>query len=264
MHPFLTIADRAARRAGLSIIKALDRLERLQVYEKKVNDFVTEIDREVEHSIIETIRKAYPDHAILAEESGMLPASDEYTWVIDPLDGTTNFIHGLPYFAISIGIQYRNRIEHALIYDPLRQETFTASRGCGAYLNSRQRLRVSTRAQLKGALVYTSHPPRDPVSLEYYLRALGPLLTEVAGVRHLGAAALGLAYVAASRLDGFWSAGLQAWDMAAGALLVQEAGGIVCDEKGGEDYLVSGTVVSANPKLCRYLVQAVHSASVVA
>lgn len=253
MHPFLTIADRAARSAGQIIMRALERLDRLQVHTKQPHDFVTEVDRDVEQLLIDHIRKAYPHHAILSEERGALANRDEHTWIIDPLDGTTNFIHGLPGFAISIALQYKNRLEQALIYDPLRQETFYASRGQGARLHQ-QRLRVSQRPQLKDALLCIGHLPRDAKHLERYLQAVHPLVAESAGIRHLGSAALSLAYVAAGRLDGFWSIGLKSWDIAAGALLVQEAGGIVCDATGGENYLNTGTVVGANPKLCRYLV----------
>lgn len=257
MHPFLTIADRAARYAGGRIVRALERLDRLQVYEKQAHDFVTEVDQEVERLLISEIRAAYPHHSILSEEMGSLPGNDDYTWVIDPLDGTTNFIHGLPGFAISIGILHGSRLEQGLIYDPLRQETFYASRGFGARLHQ-HRLRVSNRPHLKDALLYINHPPRDLNRLKQWSSALHPLISEAAGIRHLGSAALGLAYVAAGRLDGFWSTDLKPWDLAAGALLVQEAGGIVCDNHGGEAYMETGTLVCANPKLCQYLVQAFH------
>jgi myo-inositol-1(or 4)-monophosphatase len=247
MHPMLNIAVRAARRAGDIILRNLDRVQGINVDHKGYNDYVSEIDRQAEATIIDTLRTAYPGHSILAEESG-LHGEDEFRWVIDPLDGTTNFLHGYPQFAVSIALQHKGRLEQGVVYDPLRQELFTASRGSGALLNDR-RIRVSKQRDLKGALLGTGFPVRDPVQLEAYLDTFRSLFAETSGIRRAGAAALDLAYVACGRLDGFWELSLKEWDMAAGALLVQEAGGLVGDTAGGSEHLRSGDIVAANPKV---------------
>ena len=249
LHPLLNIAVRAARKAGDVIARNIDRRDVLTVSEKSPHDFVTEIDRAAEQRIIDTVRRSYPDHAFLAEESGAHGRSD-FEWIIDPLDGTTNFVHGFPHVAVSIAVRRRGRIEHAVVFDPLRQELFTASRGSGARLDDR-RIRVAAKGSLKGALLGTGLSPRDIGRLEFHLATLKTLSSAPAQIRRGGAAALDLAYVAAGRLDGFWELGLAPWDIAAGALLVQEAGGIVAEPNGGDDYIRSGDVAAANPKVLR-------------
>ncbi len=243
----LNIAVRAARNAGNLIVRALDRVGQLSVTAKSRNDFVTEVDKQAEQEIIATLRKSYPNHGILAEESGT-QAGDEYQWIIDPLDGTTNFLHGFPQFAVSIALQHGKRLEQAVVYDPLSQELFTASRGAGAQLNE-MRIRVATRTSLDGALLGTGFPFKDQQHLDAYLEMFRALLPPTAGIRRAGSAALDLAYVASGRLDGFWEIGLSKWDMAAGILLIQEAGGLVGDLSGGHDYLESGNLVTGNPKV---------------
>ena len=244
----LNIAVRAARNAGDIIVRHSSRIDELTITSKERNDFVSEVDRRAEDEIIAVIRKAYPDHGILAEESGRDSNSDEFLWIIDPLDGTTNFLHGFPQFAVSIGLQHKGRLEQAVIYDPMRQELFTASRGSGAFLDNR-RIRVSKQTSLSGALLGTGFPYKDQEHLDAYLGMFRALIVDSAGIRRPGSAALDLAYVAAGRLDGFWEIGLKPWDMAAGILLVREAGGLVSDVTGGHEYLKSGNIVAAAPKL---------------
>lgn len=253
MHPMLTIAVRAARKAGNVIARSFDRHDQISVDVKAQNDFVTEIDRQAEREIIQILRAAYPEHRIVAEESGQTGEND-YEWVIDPLDGTTNFVHGFPQFAVSIGLRHKGRFEQAVVYDPLRQELFTASRGNGAQLNDR-RIRVSKRTDLDGALLGTGFPFKQQQHLESYLATFKALFPMTAGIRRAGSAALDLAYVAAGRLDGFWEIGLQPWDMAAGVLLVQEAGGLVSDFSGGNDYMQTGNLICANPKVFKAMHQ---------
>ena len=247
MHPMLNIAIRAARKGGDIIVRHLDRVQGLSIDIKQQNDYVTEVDRLAEVAIIETLLKAYPNHAILAEESGT-HGSDEYQWVVDPLDGTTNFIHGFPQFAVAIALKYRGRLDQAVVYDPLRQELFTASRGEGALLNDR-RIRVTQHPSLPGALLGTGFPFRELQHLDRYLAMLKALIEVTSGIRRAGSAALDLAYVACGRLDGFWEFGLKEWDIAAGALLILEAGGIVSDLEGGPGYLRSGNVVTGGNKV---------------
>jgi myo-inositol-1(or 4)-monophosphatase len=225
----------------------MNRLHRLDVRPKGQNDFVTEIDMQAERDIIETIHKHYPDHAILAEESGQ-SGDNEFVWVIDPLDGTTNFMHGFPQFAVSIGVQRRGRMEHGVVYDPLRQELFTASRGEGAQLDGK-RIRVSTHIGLERALVGTGFPYRQNIQwLDHYLAMMKAVMQATAGIRRPGAAALDLAYVAAGRLDAFWEIGLSPWDTAAGTLLITEAGGMVGTLSGAE-YRNEGNIVAGTPKV---------------
>ena len=260
-HPLLNIAVRAARQAGNVIARNIDRFDAFTVSEKATNDFVTDIDRVAERRIIDTIRRSHPDHAFLAEESGAHGRSD-FEWIIDPLDGTANFIHGFPHLSVSIGVRHRGRIEHGVVFDPLRQELFTASRGSGAQLNER-RIRVASKSSLNGALLGGGFVSREIDRLETHLATLNALMSGSAQVRHSGSGALDLAYVAAGRLDGFWELGLSPWDIAAGVLLVQEAGGIVTEPSGGDDYLRSGDVAAANPKMLRAMLRAVGpSASV--
>jgi myo-inositol-1(or 4)-monophosphatase len=253
-EPLKKIAIDAARKAGVIIIRAMKRLDTIKIAEKKPNDFVTEVDQRVEEEIISIIKKAYPSHSILGEESGALEG-DDYQWIIDPIDGTRNFIHGFPHFAVSIAVAYRNRIEHGVIYDPVRQELFTASRGKGAQLNER-RIRVSQRKQLEECLFGTGFAYRhEDKHATMPKQVFESILPTCGDVRRVGAATLDLAYVACGRLDGFWEMGLKPWDMAAGALLVKEAGGIVCDPTGGEDYLKTGNIVTANPIILRQLLK---------
>ena len=243
----LNIAIRAARTAGDTIVRYVERVDTLEVSSKGYNDFVSEVDREAERRIVEVIRKAYPQHSVLGEESGS-HAGNEYVWVVDPLDGTTNFLHGFPQYAVSIAIRCRGRLEQAVIYDPLRQELFTASRGEGARLNDR-RIRVIKCNTLKSALLGTGFPFRTVSNVDTYLAILRTFIIRTSGVRRAGAAALDLAYVAAGRLDGFWEFGLKEWDMAAGVLLIQEAGGLVSDVTGDDGYFDTGNIVGGNPKV---------------
>lgn len=255
MNPTTNIAVRAARQAGNVIMRSFSRLDSLTVSEKQKNDYVTEVDRNAEQAIIDVLRKSFPGHAILAEESGS-HGKDEYQWIVDPLDGTTNYLHGFPQFAISIALMHRGRTESAVVYDPLRDEMFTADRGSGALLNDR-RLRVTEHKSLKGALLGTGIPFRDQRHMDAYLGMLRDLVRDTAGVRRPGSAALDFAYVAAGRLDGFWELGLSIWDFAAGALLVEEAGGMVSDIGGGNRHLETGNVICANVRLHRELVETI-------
>jgi len=247
MHPMLNIAVRAARGAGDVIMRRFERLDTVAVETKQRNDYVSEVDHEAEGRIIDTLLRTYPSHGILAEESGERKG-DGHLWIIDPLDGTTNFLHGFPHFAVSIALMADDRLEQGVIYDPVRQELFTASRGNGAEVNNR-RMRVSQRRGLEGALLGTGFPYREDQPAEAYMDMLRDFMRLSAGVRRPGSAALDLAYLAAGRIDGFWELGLSRWDIAAGALLVREAGGIIGDLHGGDDYLASGDVIAANPKV---------------
>ncbi len=255
MHPLLNIGMRAARRAGDSIVRSLSRLDSLKIDTKSRNDFVTDVDRKAEAEIIATVRRSYPDHAFLCEESGA-SGDGEFRWIIDPLDGTTNFLHGFPVFAVSIAVEQKNRLQHGIIYDPMRQEFFTASRGDGAQLDGK-RIRVSTQRTLEGALIGTGIPFRAGVEyVDEYLAILKVVMGVAAGIRRPGSAALDLAYVAAGRLDGFWEFGLSPWDTAAGVLLIQEAGGRVGTPSGG-DYALGPHLVAGNPKVYEALLAAI-------
>jgi myo-inositol-1(or 4)-monophosphatase len=256
MHPILNIAVRAARRAGAVINRAaLDGT--VQVRSKRAKDYATQVDDAAEQAVIEVVRKAYPGHGILAEESGASGADAEHVWIIDPIDGTTNFIHGFPQYCVSIGVRARGTMAHAVVYDPTRNELFTASRGVGAYLNDR-RVRVSKTLKLGEALVGTGVPFKELGRLDLYSRQLRTMMETCSGVRRAGAAALDLAYVACGRLDAFWELGLSPWDMAAGSLLVQEAGGLVGDLKGEQTYMESGDICCATPKLFPQLLEALR------
>ena len=258
MHPMLTIAVRAARRAGSIINRAaLDGGSGLHVRSKRAKDFVTQVDQAAEQAIIDIVRKSYPEHGFLAEESGASEEHAEFVWVIDPLDGTTNFIHGFPQYCVSIGIQQRGALTHAVIYDPARNELFTASKGRGAFLNDR-RIRVSTLTKFGDALVGTGFPFKELERIDLYTRQLQTMMKTCAGVRRAGAAALDLAYVACGRLDAFWELGLSPWDMAGGALLIQEAGGLVGDLNGDQGYMQSGDIAAATPKVFTALLEALR------
>jgi myo-inositol-1(or 4)-monophosphatase len=255
MHPMLNIAIKAARRAGQIINRASLNLEGLQISKKQHNDYVTEVDKEAEAAIIEILRTAFPGHSILAEESGATPdSSADFQWVIDPLDGTSNFIHGLQYYCVSIALVHKGIVTQAVVYDPTRNDLYTATRGAGAYMNDR-RLRVSRRDQLTEGLIGTGFPFRDLNGLDGYLQLFRKMTEACAGLRRPGAAALDLANVAAGRLDGFFEQGLNPWDVAAGSLLIVEAGGLVGNYTGESDFLHVGEIVAANPKIYAQMVQ---------
>ena len=249
--PMLNTAIKAARRAATIINRASFDVSLLKVSKKSHNDFVTEVDKAAEDAIIDVLKNAYPDHAILAEESGAsdnLHDENENVWIIDPLDGTTNFIHGFPQYCVSIALQQRGIITQAVVYDPTRNDLFTASKGAGAYLNEK-RIRVGKRDKIADALIGTGFPFRDLDGLNEYVTMFKVMTEHSAGLRRPGAAALDLAYVAAGRLDGFFEKGLKPWDIAAGSLLVTEAGGIVGTFKGDSDYLYKGDVIAGSPKI---------------
>lgn len=258
MHPIINIATKAARNAGNIIVRHADRIDTLSISSKRNNDFVSEIDRKAEQEIISVLQKAYPDYGVLAEESGASGNPDEFQWVIDPLDRTTNYLHGFPQYAISIALKHRGILEHGVIYDPLRQELFTASRGAGAYLNDR-RLRARAHKNLKGALLGTGFPFRDHQNLDSYLESFKALFALCADIRRAGSAALDLAWVAAGRLDGFWEMGLSEWDFAAGVLLIREAGGVVTDFNGDDDFMTSGNLVAANIKIHQLMLRTLQN-----
>lgn len=255
-EPILNIAIEAARAAGVIITRAMQRLDTIKIAEKQPNDFVTEVDHRVEKEIISIIKKAYPTHGVLGEEGGEI-AGDDYQWIIDPIDGTRNFIHGFPHFAVSIAVAHKGKIEHGVIYDPVRQELFTATRGKGAQLNDR-RIRVGARKRLEECLLGTGfayrHKATDQTMPSRVLQSIIPICGDI---RRAGSATLDLAYVACGRLDGFWEVGLQLWDIAAGVLLVKEAGGIACDLEGGETYLKTGNVVVANPAITKQFLKTI-------
>src|SRR3982751_2019771 len=254
MHPMLNIAVRAARRAGAIINRAALDSGGLRVTSKRAKDFVTQVDHAAEEAIIDIVKKAYPEHGFLAEESGAAKPDAEIVWIIDPLDGTTNFIHGFPQYCVSIGIQQRGALAHAVVYDPTRNELFTASKGGGAFLNDR-RIRVTTLARFGDALVGTGFPFKEVTRLDLYTRQLQTMMRTCAGVRRAGAAALYLAYVACGRLAAFWELGLSPWDMAAGALLIVEAGGLVGDLQGNSGFLDKGEICASAPKIFTSLLQ---------
>jgi myo-inositol-1(or 4)-monophosphatase len=254
MHPMLNTAVKAARKAGTIITRAAFDLDKLTVRSKAQNDYVSEVDHASEDAIISVLRDAYPDHGILAEESGRNEAKSDYVWVIDPLDGTTNFLHGFPQYCISIGLLHKGVPTQAVIFDTNRNELFTATRGVGAYLNDR-RIRVSKTERLEAALMGTGFPFREVQNIDEYIHMMRNIMLATSGIRRPGAAALDLAWVAAGRIDGFWEIGLAPWDMAAGALLVREAGGLIGDLDGNDKFLESGRVVASNAKLFSAILQ---------
>jgi myo-inositol-1(or 4)-monophosphatase len=260
MHPMLNTAVKAARKAGNIINRASRDLDLIKVETKRRNDFVTEVDRAAEAAVIEVLREAYPNHAILAEESGATKGSQgDYVWIIDPLDGTTNFIHGMPHYAVSIGLQHKGVMQQGVVYDPVKNELFTATRGAGAFLNDK-RIRVSGRDKIAEALIGTGFPFRDNSFLERYLAQFKAMTMNCTGIRRPGAAALDLAYVAAGRFEGFWEIGLSPWDIAAGSLLVLEAGGLIGNLKGEGDYMETGEVAAGNPKVFAQMLSVLASA----
>lgn len=256
----LNIALRAARKAGELIERSFERLDTVKIENKRPNDFVTEVDRSAEKIIIQNLRKAYPDHSFRGEESGTTEGKNpDYVWVIDPLDGTTNFVHGMPHFSVSIACLYKGQIEHAVVLDPIKREEFTASRGRGAFLNGR-RIRVSTRRGMEGALIGTGIPFDGPAlaKIQPYLACINEIAGQTAGIRRAGSAALDLAYVAAGRFDAFWEMHLNEWDFSAGVLLVTEAGGLISDFHGGKTYLETGHIVCGTPKVFKPILQIVE------
>jgi len=251
MHPMLNTAVKAARRGATVINRASFDLDRVNVTEKKHNDFVTDVDQAAEQAIVEVLQKAYPDHGFITEEGGVIGAvndESEYVWIIDPLDGTTNFMHGFPQYAISIALQQRGVVTQALVYDPVRNDLFTATKGAGAYLNEK-RIRVNKLDRISGALLGTGYREGNPDALAEYLKMYGLLGTRCQGIRRAGAAALDLAYVACGRLDGFYEKNLKPWDIAAGALLVTEAGGIAGEFNGEANYMKTGHIIAGSPKI---------------
>ena len=255
LHPMLNVAIKAARAAGAIINRAALDVESVRVSQKQVNDFVTEVDHASEQTIIETLLTAYPGHGILGEETGSTHGAkdSEFVWIIDPLDGTTNFIHGFPVYCVSIALAVKGKVEQAVIYDPSRNDLFTATKGRGAYMNDR-RLRVSKRTQLKECLISTGFPFRKGDNFPSYLAMMSEVMQRTAGLRRPGAAALDLAYVAAGFTDGFFETGLSPWDVAAGSLLVTEAGGLVGNFTGDSDFLEQKECLAGNPRIYGQLV----------
>src|SRR5258706_2124197 len=254
MHPMLNTAVKAARKSGSLITRASFDIDKLNIRAKRQNDFVSEVDHAAEDAILSVLREAYPTHGYLAEESGEHKIDSEHVWVIDPLDGTTNFLHGFPQYCVSIGLLVKGVPTQAVVFDPNRNELFTATKGAGAYLNDR-RIRVSKVDKLEDALMGTGFPFREVGHLDDYLRMFRNVTKATSGIRRPGAAALDLAWVACGRIDGFWEIGLSPWDMAAGALLVREAGGLIGDLEGEDKFLDSGRVVAANGKIFGALLQ---------
>ncbi len=252
----LTIAVRAARNAGDLIRRSSDNINQLSVNEKTRNDFTSEVDWKTEQEIIKVLRASFPDHAILAEESGEKVGND-YVWIIYPIDGTTNFLHGFPHYCVSIALKNKNKLEIGVVYDPLRDELFTAERGGGATLNNRK-IRVTKPNSLTGTLIGTGFPFKFQQHLDTYLSMFRALTLDTAGIRRAGSAALDLAYVAAGRMDGYWEIGLKPWDMAAGILLVQEAGGAVTDFSFKDQFMQSGNVIAGSPKMHQLMYQAIE------
>ena len=259
MHPLLNIANSAARQAGEIIVRHLDQLDRIKISQKNQKEVFSEVDVKAEQVIIQAIHKAYPDHGIIAEESGVVQEQSELIWLIDPLDGTNNYLHGFPFYSVSIAVQINGRIEHGLVYDPLRHECFMASRGGGCRLNER-RIRVSKQNHLAEAMLGTGFSVRTEAVINRYFPTLQAVFGKCAGLRRTGSAALDLAYVASGRLDAYWEFGLKPWDIAAGALLVKEAGGLVSDPFGGETFLKTGDIVAGTPKVFKSLIQTIRPA----
>lgn len=256
MNPMLDIAIHAARNAGDIIQRAAGNISQLTINLKTKNDYVTSVDSMAEQEIITVISTAFPQHGFLAEERGEVPGND-YLWIIDPLDGTTNFLHGFPVYAVSIALQYKNKLKLAVVYDPLKDELFSAERGGGAMLNNRK-IRVTQPNNLKGTLIGTGFPFKSRQNLATYLAMFSALVGDTAGIRRAGAAALDLAYVASGRLDGFWEIGLHPWDMAAGCLLIQEAGGVLTDFSFKDRYLQSGNLIAGSPRIHQLMYKAIE------
>jgi myo-inositol-1(or 4)-monophosphatase len=254
MHPMLNIAVRAARSAGNVIARGFENFDDLQIEQKGENDFVTKVDKEAEQAIIHKIQQSYPDHTFVGEEGGIVEGDPDYKWIIDPLDGTTNFIKGIPHFAVSIALQYKGRLDQAVVFDPIRGELFTASRGNGAQLNG-HRIRASKARELSNTVLATAFPFKNKDALNEYMASFTKIFTESGDIRRGGSAALDMAYVAAGRFDGYWERGIKPWDIAAGELLVREAGGLVTDFAGGNDPLLSGEIVAGSARVVQALVK---------
>ena len=258
MHPMLNIAVRAARNAGKVIIRSFEQLDKVEVESKGSNDFVTSADIASEQTIIETIRKSYPDHTIIGEESGVLTGSnDDYQWIVDPLDGTTNYIKGIPQFAISIALKVKGKLDQAVVFDPIRGELFTASRGKGAQLNS-MRIRVKNHKDLSGTILATGFPFKHKQHTNTYMAMFTALFQKTSDMRRTGSTSLDLAYVASGRIDGFFEIGLKPWNTAAGELLIIEAGGLITDFTGGHNYAQSGNIVASNTRLQKEILQVIR------
>jgi len=258
MHPMLNIAVRAARSAGTVISRAFEQHDKIEIESKGDNDFVTNVDRSAEQAIIDTIKKSYPKHTIISEECGELKGEDnDYQWIIDPLDGTTNFIKGIPHFSVSIALKVKGKLDQAVIYDPIRGELFSASRGKGAQLNG-FRIRVQQHKELTGTILATGFPHKQKHHLDAYMNMFKDLFSQTSDMRRAGSAALDLAYVAAGRVDGYFELGLKPWDTAAGELLVIEAGGLVTDLNGGHEHSTSGNIVAASGRLLKEIVQTIR------
>ncbi len=258
MHPMLNIAVRAARNAGKIIANSFEEQDKIETEQKGGNDFVTNVDKEAEFAIINTIKKSYPDHTIIGEESGEHKGENpDYVWIVDPLDGTTNFIKGIPHFCVSIALKVKGKLDQAVIYDPMRAELFTASRGVGAQLND-YRIRCSKAKELDVTVLATGFPHKCKHHLDAYLGMFKDFFVEASDIRRSGSAALDLAYVAAGRVDGFWEIGLKPWDTAAGQLMVKEAGGLVTDFVGGPNQDKSGNIVAGNSKVTRSMIKTIR------
>ena len=254
MHPMLNIAVRAARSAGNVIARGFENFDDLQIEQKGEHNFVTKIDREAEQTIIYKIQQSYPDHTFVGEEGGIVAGNDDYKWIIDPLDGTTNFIKGIPHFAVSIALQYKGRLDQAVVFDPIRGELFTASRGNGAQLNG-HRIRTSQAKELSNTILATAFPFKNKAGLNEYMTSFNAIFSECGDIRRGGSAALDMAYVAAGRFDGYWERGIKPWDIAAGELLVRESGGLVTDFSGGNDPLLSGEIVAGSARVVQAIVK---------
>jgi myo-inositol-1(or 4)-monophosphatase len=254
MHPMLNIAIRAARTAGNIIAKGFENQSELQIEAKGDNDYVTRIDKEAEQAIIHKIKQSYPEHSFVGEEGGVVEGDNDFKWIIDPLDGTTNFIKGIPHFAVSIALMHKGRLDQAVVFDPLRGELFTASRGAGAQLNG-FRIRASKAKELSQTILATAFPFRNKASLPKYQESFNKIFMQAGDIRRSGSAALDLAYVAAGRYDGYWERGLKPWDIAAGELLVRESGGLVTDFTGDNDPMHKGDIVAGSPKVVQILVK---------
>ena len=258
MHPMLNIAVRAARSAGKIIMHATEQLDKVQVEQKGSNDFVTNVDQEAERAIIEVIAKAYPNHGFICQESGKSGNPDsEFQWIIDPLDGTPNFIKGIPHFSVSIALQVNGKTEQAVVLDPSRDELFTATKGAGCQFNN-YRTRATKAKDLKGTIIATGFPFKTKHYKDSYLAIFSDMFDDTADMRRSGSVALDLAYVAAGRVDGFWEIGAKPWETAAGELLVKESGAIVTDFTGGHGYVASGNIVAGNPKIVKAILSKIR------
>lgn len=257
MHPLLNIAISAARQAGSIVLRFSEQVYRVKIHEKSANDYCSEVDLKAEQEIINTILKAYPNHSILSEERGQINNEPEYQWIIDPLDGTRNYLHGFPYYCVSIAVLHKNQIEHAVIYDPIRHECFSASKGSGARLNN-NRIRMSNKTKLSDCVVSIQLPVRKNEFIQEHVNWYQNAALEIGGIRSTGSAALDLAFVASGRLDACVLKYLQSWDLAAGSLIVEEAGGFISDIYGGKNYLKNGSIVAASPKIFKKLQETIN------